>query len=177
MRTTATVLTGATGDLSAPSLEHAAAAVDGSAHRALDLAAAMGRWLPFPGTGRTAERWRALSTVAAEDLTAARVVEVSRSSSYIGSCSPVSGFIPSCRTSGRQLGSPTMTPLTGTCQGERCGLDPPLAFVHPVRQPEICEGVANGPMTGTVNVAAAGADPGCGQNALVDVPDWAPPAE
>jgi len=73
--TGATGPTGATGDRAAPSLERAAAAVDGKADRALDLAVRVGRWLPIPGTGRTAERWRLLGAVAAEDLTAARVLE------------------------------------------------------------------------------------------------------
>ncbi len=56
-------------------VEQAAAAVDGRAERALQLAADIGTWLPLPGGGRTAERWRYLSAVAAGDLTAARVVE------------------------------------------------------------------------------------------------------
>ena len=53
----------------------AAAAVDGQAGRAVELARRIGRWLPLPGGGRTATRWRLLSAVAAGDLTAARVVE------------------------------------------------------------------------------------------------------
>ena len=53
----------------------AALTVDGKADRALDLARSVGRWLPFPGTGRTAERWAVLTAVAAADLTAARVLE------------------------------------------------------------------------------------------------------
>ncbi len=56
-------------------VEAAAAAVDGQADLALGLAVDVGRWLPVPGGGRTAARWRALSAVAAGDLTAARVVE------------------------------------------------------------------------------------------------------
>ena len=52
-----------------------AAEVRGRADRALDLARAVGTELPRPGDGRTAERWAVLTAVAAEDLTAARVLE------------------------------------------------------------------------------------------------------
>lgn len=52
-----------------------AGAVAGSADRALDFALDVGRRLPRPGSGRTAERWRRLRDIAAVDLTAARVLE------------------------------------------------------------------------------------------------------
>jgi len=51
------------------------AGVNGDAGRALELARTVGRTLPRPGTGRTAERWSRLTEIAAVDLTAARVVE------------------------------------------------------------------------------------------------------
>ncbi|MBD3914809.1 acyl-CoA dehydrogenase [Nocardioides hwasunensis] len=50
-----------------------AAAADVAA--SLDLAAAAGDTLPVPGNGRTAHLWSALATVAAADLTVARVLE------------------------------------------------------------------------------------------------------
>lgn len=56
-------------------LEAAAAAADGRSEPAIRLAMCVGRWLPAPGSGRTAERWRALAALAAGDLTAARVIE------------------------------------------------------------------------------------------------------
>ena len=56
-------------------LEVAAAAVDGRADRAIRLASCIGSWLPNPGDGRTAQRWRALTAAAVGDLTAARVAE------------------------------------------------------------------------------------------------------
>ena len=56
-------------------LSLAAAAVDGRSGRAMELAVVIGRWLPLPGCGRTAARWRSLAAVAAGDLTAARVIE------------------------------------------------------------------------------------------------------
>ncbi len=63
------------GALADVDVEAVAAAVNGRAALALDLAVEIGRWLPAPGAGATAARWRALSAVAAGDLTAARVVE------------------------------------------------------------------------------------------------------
>lgn len=42
---------------------------------ALATAVELGRSAPMPGSGRTLERWRMLSTLAAEDLTPARVCE------------------------------------------------------------------------------------------------------
>lgn len=41
----------------------------------LALAERLGRLLPAPGQGRTLELWSALATIAAQDLTVARVVE------------------------------------------------------------------------------------------------------
>lgn len=52
-----------------------AEAVAGDANRALRLAHEVGRRLPQPGSGRTAERWERLRDIAAADLTAARVLE------------------------------------------------------------------------------------------------------
>ena len=52
-----------------------AAAVAGSADRALALTRAEGPRLPLPGRGSTAERWATLARMAADDLTAARVLE------------------------------------------------------------------------------------------------------
>jgi hypothetical protein len=49
--------------------------VDGRSDRALALAVEIGGWLPTPGSGRIADRWRALAALAVGDLTAARVVE------------------------------------------------------------------------------------------------------
>ncbi len=46
-----------------------------SMDRALDLAAELGALVPLPGSGRTGVIWQLLSTIAAEDLTVARVVE------------------------------------------------------------------------------------------------------
>ena len=51
------------------------AGVAGNAGRALALARVTAARLPRPGGGRTAERWATLARVAAEDLTAARVLE------------------------------------------------------------------------------------------------------
>ena len=42
---------------------------------ALELAAELGAAVPLPGSGRTAVTWQLLTTIAAEDLTVARVVE------------------------------------------------------------------------------------------------------
>src|SRR6478609_5555960 len=56
-------------------LDIAAAGVDGLADRSLRLAAGVGRWLPRPGAGETALRWRSLTALASGDLTAARVIE------------------------------------------------------------------------------------------------------
>jgi alkylation response protein AidB-like acyl-CoA dehydrogenase len=56
-------------------LAAAAWAVDGDAGRALDFAVGAAAELPQPGTGRTLELFDALATVAAADLTAARVLE------------------------------------------------------------------------------------------------------
>lgn len=53
----------------------AALAVDGDAGRALDLARALGGSVARPGAGRTRELFETLATLAAADLTAARVVE------------------------------------------------------------------------------------------------------
>lgn len=49
--------------------------MQGRSDHALALAVEVGRWLPEPGRGSTAVRWRSLSALAAGDLTAARVVE------------------------------------------------------------------------------------------------------
>lgn len=46
-----------------------------SVDRALELAAELGAAVPLPGSGRTAVTWQLLTTIAAEDLTVARVVE------------------------------------------------------------------------------------------------------
>ncbi len=56
-------------------LDNAAAAVDGRSDLAIRLASGVGRWLPQPGSGATALRWRSLTALAAGDLTAARVIE------------------------------------------------------------------------------------------------------
>ena len=56
-------------------LDAAAAAVDGHSDRGIRLAAGVGRWLPQPGSGSTALRWRSLTALGAGDLTAARIVE------------------------------------------------------------------------------------------------------
>ncbi|MBM9476368.1 acyl-CoA/acyl-ACP dehydrogenase [Nakamurella flavida] len=53
----------------------AAAATGGSATAALGAAVRTGAELPPPGAGATALRWSALATLAAADLTAARVAE------------------------------------------------------------------------------------------------------
>jgi alkylation response protein AidB-like acyl-CoA dehydrogenase len=50
-------------------------AVNGRSDRAIRLAQGVGQWLPTPGGGQTAARWRALTALGAGDLTAARVVE------------------------------------------------------------------------------------------------------
>ena len=52
-----------------------AAGVDGKADAAIDLAQRIGAIVTAPGAGRTAERWSVLATLAATDLTAARVAE------------------------------------------------------------------------------------------------------
>lgn len=51
--------------------------IDGNADSAIDLARELGGALPFPGSGpgNTIRRWAALATLAAVDLTAARVAE------------------------------------------------------------------------------------------------------
>lgn len=70
---------GAPPDYAAPDndLDEVARAADvaGNADRALTLARDVGRRLPAPGSGRTAERWQRLRDIAAADLTAARVLE------------------------------------------------------------------------------------------------------
>ncbi|WP_241521790.1 acyl-CoA dehydrogenase [Arthrobacter pityocampae] len=50
-------------------------AVRGSLPRTLALAGELGTAVPLPGSGRTALTWQFLTTLAAEDLTVARVVE------------------------------------------------------------------------------------------------------
>lgn len=52
-----------------------AEAARGSVPHALTLAAHLGTTAPLPGSGRTADTWRLLSTLAATDLSVARVVE------------------------------------------------------------------------------------------------------
>jgi alkylation response protein AidB-like acyl-CoA dehydrogenase len=59
----------------APTLEHARRTGVPDVHRALELAAELTEVVPVPGGGRTAERWTLLATLAAADLTIARVVE------------------------------------------------------------------------------------------------------
>jgi alkylation response protein AidB-like acyl-CoA dehydrogenase len=49
--------------------------VDGNADAAIDLARAIGSSAPRPGLGRTLDRWAMLASLAAADLTAARVAE------------------------------------------------------------------------------------------------------
>jgi len=49
--------------------------VGGDADLALSLAQQCGSWTPLPGSGATARRWEILATIAAQDLTAARVAE------------------------------------------------------------------------------------------------------
>jgi len=56
-------------------LAEAAWAVDGNAERAIRFAVAEAAGLPQPGSGRTVALFDALATVAAADLTAARVLE------------------------------------------------------------------------------------------------------
>ncbi|ASD20916.1 acyl-CoA dehydrogenase [Cryobacterium sp. LW097] len=56
-------------------LVEAAWAVDGNAERAIRFAVASAGTLPHPGSGRTDALFDALATVAAADLTAARVLE------------------------------------------------------------------------------------------------------
>ncbi|WP_130177028.1 acyl-CoA dehydrogenase [Cryobacterium sp. SO1] len=56
-------------------LAEAAWAVDGNAERAIRFAVAKGVGLPQPGSGHTVALFDALATVAAADLTAARVLE------------------------------------------------------------------------------------------------------
>jgi hypothetical protein len=52
-----------------------ASTVAGSADAAIELAVDIGPDVPLPGRGATTERWETLATVAATDLTAARVLE------------------------------------------------------------------------------------------------------
>jgi alkylation response protein AidB-like acyl-CoA dehydrogenase len=52
-----------------------ASAVQGSADVAIGLAVRIGAAVPLPGRGATSERWETLASVAAVDLTAARVLE------------------------------------------------------------------------------------------------------
>ncbi len=52
-----------------------AARTGGQAKAAVDLARAIGPDVPRPGSGQTAQRWAALSEIAAGDLSAARIVE------------------------------------------------------------------------------------------------------
>ncbi len=52
-----------------------AGAVQGDISTAIDLARVLGPTTPLPGNGGTAGRWELLATVAAADLTAARVAE------------------------------------------------------------------------------------------------------
>ena len=59
--------------LSALSERARVAAAD--SERALVLAGELGGQVPLPGAGRTRERWSALATLGAADLTVARVVE------------------------------------------------------------------------------------------------------
>jgi alkylation response protein AidB-like acyl-CoA dehydrogenase len=61
-------------DLSAQSAD-GASAVRGSADVAIELAIRIGAAVPLPGSGGTSERWETLASVAAVDLTAARVLE------------------------------------------------------------------------------------------------------
>jgi len=49
--------------------------VGGDAELALTLAQQCGSLTPLPGSGATAERWEILATIAAQDVTAARVAE------------------------------------------------------------------------------------------------------
>ncbi|MGY4859190.1 acyl-CoA dehydrogenase [Cryobacterium sp. AP23] len=66
------------GRAGAPALDELADAawqVDGNADRAIGFAIRTAAALPQPGTGRTLELFDALATVAAADLTAARVLE------------------------------------------------------------------------------------------------------
>jgi alkylation response protein AidB-like acyl-CoA dehydrogenase len=76
---TATALTPSASDPIEPpierELEFAAAAIDGRSDRAIRLAVSIGGWLPQPGSGRTGQRWRALTALGVGDLTAARVIE------------------------------------------------------------------------------------------------------
>ncbi|WP_241986664.1 acyl-CoA dehydrogenase family protein [Cryobacterium fucosi] len=61
-----------------PSLRGAATAafaVNGAAERALDLARALGGSVPLPGSGQTLRLFETLASLAAADLTAARVAE------------------------------------------------------------------------------------------------------
>ncbi|SDP45121.1 Acyl-CoA dehydrogenase [Nakamurella panacisegetis] len=58
-----------------PSVAEWAAGVDGDADAAIELARRVGGLLAAPGAGRTTERWSVLATLAAIDLTAARVAE------------------------------------------------------------------------------------------------------
>lgn len=56
-------------------IAEAAHRVDGRSDRASALAVEIGGWLPAPGSGRIADRWRAPAALGVGDLTAARVVE------------------------------------------------------------------------------------------------------
>lgn len=58
-----------------PVLAARAAAAAGDPVAAIALARELGAEVPPPGTGRTRERWSALATLGATDLTVARVVE------------------------------------------------------------------------------------------------------
>ncbi|MDQ5839742.1 MAG: acyl-CoA dehydrogenase [Chloroflexota bacterium] len=66
---------GGAGPVDARGIAEAAHRVDGRPDRALALAVEVGQWLPAPGSGRIADRWRALTALGVGDLTAARVVE------------------------------------------------------------------------------------------------------
>lgn len=65
--------TGVVSPLDSLTLE--ADAARGSLKRSLALAEAIGHRVPLPGSGRTAETWDILTTLAATDLSVARVVE------------------------------------------------------------------------------------------------------
>ena len=52
-------------------VQQAAGSLDG----VLSLAARCGSWAPLPGSGGTAQRWELLATLAAQDVSVARVVE------------------------------------------------------------------------------------------------------
>src|SRR6478752_6114112 len=78
-------------------LEFAAAAVEGKSESAIRLASSVGRWLPVPGQGSTAQRWRALGALAVGDLTAARVAEAHTDALAIlgeAATDPAAGEVP-----------------------------------------------------------------------------------